>query len=71
MSRKELESLDNDPDVIGLSLDAEVRSAATTVQGGTTGVDVQRLRAIVGAPRGLTGKNVGVVVIDSGIARYA
>ncbi len=65
---KDLEELAKDPDVLGLSLDAEVKGAQVVSQTGSTGVDAQKLRAMLGVPAGLTGKNVGVVVIDSGVA---
>jgi serine protease AprX len=79
---KDIQSLVNDPDVLNISLDARVRSDARRDEnrGGGSGNPAQKkgpgkkienahlLRDILGAPAGLTGREVGVAIIDSGIA---
>jgi len=62
----DLTLLDADPAVTGVSIDATVASAAAA--GSTGGSPSNTLLPTLGLPlQGLTGKGVGVVVIDSGL----
>jgi serine protease AprX len=73
VNRSEIAALAADPDVLSVSIDARVRGEQKRTKTITPkpGMDAQALLTTLGVPAGLTGRNVGVAVIDSGVATTA
>src|SRR5688572_22070659 len=67
LGASEIRSLALDASVASIAFDSPVSGHASG-DGSDTPVMPETLRAIVGVPDGLTGRGVGVAVIDSGIA---
>jgi len=65
----DLEDLENDSAVRGVSLDAPVKAHQAAGSGADSWIGLDLVRTFVGAnTTGLTGRGVGIAIIDSGIA---